>query len=93
MAIPESQKKMVACTYLNFSALIRRTNNLNTRFSTCSVYLCDILIMAKKEKLKIDKKKKRIPVPKKPPKVEKSKKAYDRKKEKEKLKKAAEEEE
>ena len=43
--------------------------------------------MAKKEKIKVDKKKKRIPIPQKPPKVEKSKKNYDRNAEKEKLRK------
>jgi hypothetical protein len=44
-------------------------------------------MMAKKEKIKVEKKKKRIPIPQKPPKVEKSKKVYDRKVEKEKLRK------
>jgi hypothetical protein len=44
-------------------------------------------MMAKKEKIKVEKKKKRIPIPQKPPKVEKSKKVYDRKTEKEKLRK------
>ena len=44
-------------------------------------------MMAKKEKIKVEKKKKRIPIPQKPPKIEKSKKVYDRKTEKEKLRK------
>ena len=48
--------------------------------------------MAKKEKVKIEKKKKRVPIPQKPPKVEKSKKIYDRNVEKEKLRKNKREE-
>ena len=50
-------------------------------------------MMAKKEKIKVEKKKKRIPIPQKPPKVEKSKMIYDRKTEKEKLRKKRNKEE
>jgi len=49
--------------------------------------------MAKKKKIKVEKKKKRIPIPQKPPKVEKSKNIYNRKAEKEKLRKKRNKEE
>lgn len=44
-------------------------------------------MVAKKEKIVVEKKKRRIPIPQKPPKVEDGKKAYKRKKEKEKSRK------
>jgi len=95
MAVSESEKKMVACPDINFFDSSRWFDHSYTRICFGSIYLRNILarIMAKKEKIKVEKKKKRIPLPQKPPKIEKSIKVYDRKKEKEKLRKKRNKEE
>ena len=87
MGVFESQKKILAGAYFNYSFAAWWTHCNNTRFCTCSIYLCYFLtyVMAKKSNPK--KKKIRVPVPQKPPKVEDDKKKYNREKEKRKIRK------